>query len=250
MRESMHRIFPSIDLFNVTGRMTFNEPCLQHIPRDFDLCADSEQSSANQIESKMASSDECHEEEYLFFMDKMLEQNIKLSKSSISIRNSFVPKAKCVFLSADYCQLELRIITNLCKDELLITIFNDSKHDVFNLLASKWLNVPVSEIDEEKRQNVKKIIYGILYGISPKTLSLILNSSETEACNFIESFKTKFCGLKKFINGQIENCKLKGYVETIRKRRRYLPNISSADLKIRAQVSWISQVELTVYFQI
>jgi DNA polymerase theta len=234
----MHRIFPSIDLFNVTGRMTFNEPCLQHIPRDFDLCApDSTQS--NSIENKIASSEESNEEEYVFFMDKMLEknENFESSKSSISIRNSFVPKAKCVFLSADYCQLELRIITNLCKDELLITIFNDSKHDVFNLLASKWLNVPVSEIDEEKRQNVKKIIYGILYGISPKTLSLILNSTETDACNFIESFKTKFCGLKKFINEQIENCKLKGYVETIRKRRRYLPNISSTDLKTRAQVS-------------
>ena len=61
------------------------------------------------------------------------------------------------FVQVDYCQLELRIITNMCKDETLIGVFNDSKHDLFKLLASKWLNLPIADIDDEKRSNVKKV---------------------------------------------------------------------------------------------
>lgn len=132
----------------------------------------------------------------------------------------------------------MRIITNLCRDEKLIAIFNDSAHDVFNLLASKWLNVPIEQIDDLKRQNVKKVIYGIIYGISAKTLSIFLGLTENEASTFIESFKCTFPGLKNYINKQIDTCRVKGYVETIRKRRRYLPNISSLDVKQRAQVTY------------
>ena len=146
-----------------------------------------------------------------------------------------------MLLSADYCQLEFRIITNMCQDDGLISAFNDNvKGDVFNILASKWLKLPLSEVDEEKRQNVKKIVYGIIYGISAKTLALFLNLSESEAAHFIDSFKASFPGLKKFINAQVENCRLKGYVESIRKRRRNLPNIVNMDNKQRAQVNNIT----------
>jgi DNA polymerase I-like protein with 3'-5' exonuclease and polymerase domains len=75
----------------------------------------------------------------------------------VSIRQAFIPRNGLVLLSADYCQLELRIIANLCKDEALIKIFNEKDKDVFVLLASKWLDLPPSEIDDEKRQNVKKV---------------------------------------------------------------------------------------------
>lgn len=118
----------------------------------------------------------------------------------------------------------------------MISIFNDTRHDVFNLLASKWLNLPIEQIDDVKRQNVKKVIYGIIYGISAKTLGVFLSLNENEASTFIESFKCTFPGLKNYINKQIETCRVKGYVETIRKRRRYLPNISTLDIRQRAQV--------------
>jgi DNA polymerase I-like protein with 3'-5' exonuclease and polymerase domains len=71
--------------------------------------------------------------------------------------------------------------------------------------------------------------------MSAKTLSFVMNMSESEAAAFIDSFKATFPGLKKFISNQIENCKLKGYVETIRKRRRCFPNITSTDIKLRTQ---------------
>ena len=72
--------------------------------------------------------------------------------------------------------------------------------------------------------------------MSPRTLSVVMDINESEAIAFIDSFKSTFTGLKKFISNQIENCKLKGYVETIRKRRRCLPSINSSDFKLRTQV--------------
>ncbi len=72
--------------------------------------------------------------------------------------------------------------------------------------------------------------------MSPKTLALVMDVSESEATTFIDSFKTTFPDLKKFISNQIESCKLKGHVETIRKRRRCLPGINSPDFKQRTQV--------------
>jgi DNA polymerase I-like protein with 3'-5' exonuclease and polymerase domains len=71
--------------------------------------------------------------------------------------------------------------------------------------------------------------------MSPKTLSLVMNLCESEASAFIDSFKSAFPGLKKFIVNQIENCRIKGYVESIRRRKRFFPNINSSDIKLRTQ---------------
>lgn len=152
----MYRIFPSIDLFTATGRMNFYDPCLQSIPRDFDInsCQNSDPTD------EIISSDGLSAEEASFFLNK-LDQDSEKKKSNydISIRGSFVPCKNRVLLSADYCQLELRIIANLCQDENLINIFNDTRYDVFNMLASRWLSLPIEQIDDEKRQNVKKVIF-------------------------------------------------------------------------------------------
>lgn len=138
--------------------MNFIDPCLQHIPRDFDISIEgfNENGQLN-LEAKSSSGEEFLDEESCFFLDKINENSANKTQNTISIRSAFIPSNDRVLLSADYCQLELRIITNLCKDETLIKIFNDKDNDVFNLLASKWLNVPITEIDEEKRQNVKKV---------------------------------------------------------------------------------------------
>lgn len=242
----MNRIHPTIDLYTSTGRMNFINPCLQHIPRDFEVSTD-KLASDNTLKVEfneqpgdllMIQNGELTEEESAFFLDKLNDAPTSSSANCISLRNMFIPSSRNVLLSADYCQLELRIITNLCKDETLIGVFREpANSDVFKLLASKWLNLPVDQIDDVKRQNVKKVIYGIIYGISPKTLAGFFNSTENEASGFIESFKATFPGLKKFIHKQVEDCRAKGYIETIRKRRRYLPNISSLDVKQRSQVN-------------
>ena len=150
----MYRIYPSIELFTATGRMNFYNPCLQSIPRDFDINSHQNSDLTDEIITEGLSVEEAS-----FFLNKLDQDSDKNgSKTDISIRSSFVPCKNRILLSADYCQLELRIIANLCQDENLIKIFNDTRYDVFNMLASKWLSVPIEEIDDEKRQNVKKVI--------------------------------------------------------------------------------------------
>ena len=77
--------------------------------------------------------------------------------------------------------------------------------------------------------------------MSPTTLSVVMEVTESEAASFIDSFKSTFSGLRKFISNQIESCRLKGYVETIRKRRRALPNINSSDYKQKTQVRFFAK---------
>lgn len=157
----MYRVHPTVDLFTMTGRMNFFDPCLQMIPRDFDLAADKSDILNVEVncltEGSVAKG--TSDEESAFFMEKMDEAYDKPSNqaNNVSLRSLFIPSEDRIILTADYSQLELRIIANLCKDETLIAIFNDTKNDVFNLLASKWLNIPLNQVDEEKRQNVKKV---------------------------------------------------------------------------------------------
>ena len=152
----MHRVHSSVDLYNVTGRMNFNDPCLQNIPRDFDI---SLESLANELDAGSSEELITEHDASAFFLEKINDAPPQCQLANcVSIRTAFVPSAsEQVLLSADYCQLELRIIANLCKDDTLVKILNDRDNDVFILLASKWLGLPPSEIDEEKRQNVKKV---------------------------------------------------------------------------------------------
>lgn len=243
----MYRVHSMIDLQTVTGRMNFFNPCLQNIPRDFEISIENLFNEnclkvCDSAKSHPGSTDEHDVEASAVFLEKLNDDDDESkppqpTSATISLRNSFTSRAGCVLLAADYCQLELRIITNLCRDEKLIGVFNDAKtRDVFVLLASQWLGIPAEQVDEPKRQNVKKVIYGIIYGISAKTLAVFLGGlSENEASAFIESFKNTFPALKRYIGKQVETCRAKGYIESIRKRRRYLPNIASVEPRQRAQ---------------
>ena len=157
----MYRVHSKIDLLSTTGRMSFYDPCLQHVPKEFDLSienvSDVELNQNSNGYLNKLDKDEILDEASCFFMEKIETVNNANSNNCVSLRSLFVPSENRLFLSADYCQLELRIIANLCKDETLVGIFNDTKHDVFNLMASKWLNLPLNEINEEKRQHVKKV---------------------------------------------------------------------------------------------
>jgi hypothetical protein len=147
---------------------------LQSIPRDFDLALNYSNDVAD-VRSYANEHIDINENQYseieesnssAFFLSKIYEDD-DASLSSLkqasdpnslcSIRSLFVANTNRILLSADYCQLELRIITNLCKDEGLVSIFNNVEYDIFNLLASKWLDLPINEIDDIKRQNVKKV---------------------------------------------------------------------------------------------
>ncbi len=159
----MYRVHSTIDIFTVTGRMNFNDPCLQNIPKDFNLNdISSEGADSLQTENAEIRNDASAQ----YFISKLVGEEYeerdkanfnKNLESFISIRSLFVPSDDRIFISADYCQLEFRIVTNLCRDKLLMSIFKNTEHDVFVLLASKWLAIPIGEVDEEKRQSVKKV---------------------------------------------------------------------------------------------
>ncbi|VEN52432.1 unnamed protein product [Callosobruchus maculatus] len=165
----------------------------------------------------------------------------------ISCRKAFgAPDGRCL-LSADYCQLELRILTHLSREPLLVNIMRQPGDDVFRLIAAKWNKVDVHKVDDRMRQHTKHLCYGIIYGMGTKALSEQLEIEEEDALAFMETFKNTYPALKTFIRETVEKCRRNGYVETLTGRRRYLPNInddtdptkkgSAADIAKRAMIT-------------
>jgi DNA polymerase-1 len=137
-----------------------------------------------------------------------------------------------LFLSADYSQIELRIMAALSKDENLLEAFRN-KQDVHATTASKIYKVPLEEVTSDMRRKAKTANFGIIYGISAFGLSDRLNISRTEAKELIDGYFENFFRVKEFMDESIQIARDKGYVETIRGRRRYLKDINSANAVVR-----------------
>ncbi|KOH47005.1 DNA polymerase I [Sunxiuqinia dokdonensis] len=137
-----------------------------------------------------------------------------------------------LFLSADYSQIELRIMAALSKDENLLEAFRN-KQDVHAITASKIYKVPLEEVTSDMRRKAKTANFGIIYGISAFGLSDRLNISRTEAKELIDGYFENFSRVKEFMDESIQIARDKGYVETIRGRRRYLKDINSANAVVR-----------------
>lgn len=137
-----------------------------------------------------------------------------------------------LFLSADYSQIELRIMAALSKDENLLEAFRN-KQDVHATTASKIFKVPLDEVTSDMRRKAKTANFGIIYGISAFGLSDRLNISRTEAKELIDGYFENFARVKEFMDESIQVARDKGFVETIRGRRRYLKDINSANAVVR-----------------
>lgn len=127
---------------------------------------------------------------YSFFPQDIDEGTAK-DPVTVSIRHCFVAKEGYVFLSADYCQFELRIIAHLAKDDQLVKLFNQNG-DPFQNIASFWFDRPNSQITEEERQTTKHVCYGLLYGMGAKSLAVTMNIDQKNAVYYKELFKIKF----------------------------------------------------------
>ncbi|HEY0029495.1 MAG TPA: DNA polymerase I [Bacteroidia bacterium] len=149
------------------------------------------------------------------------------------IRKAFVARDENhVLLSADYSQIELRIIAELSKDEGMIEAFR-SGQDIHAATAAKVYNVPLEEVTGDMRRNAKMVNFGIIYGISAFGLSERLNIPRKEAATIIENYFSKYPRIKSYMDESIEIAKEKGYVETIMGRRRYLRDINSNNHTVR-----------------
>ena len=148
------------------------------------------------------------------------------------IRKAFIPDDGEVFFSADYSQVELRIMAHLSGDENMIEAFL-SGEDIHAATASKVYGVPLGEVTKEMRRKAKTANFGIIYGISAFGLAERMGVDRKEAKTLIDDYFKTYPGIKAFIDKSIEDARQKGYVETVFHRRRYLPDINSRNAVVR-----------------
>ena len=162
-------------------------------------------------------------------------QNIPIrTERGMQIRKAFVPSTSDgLILSADYSQIELRIMAHLCGDAHLLQAFRDGV-DVHAATAAKIFGIPVSEVTREQRGIAKTANFGIMYGISSFGLAQRLQLSRTAAKQIIDDYFAAFPSIRTFIDRTTATAREKGYVETLFGRRRYLPDITSRNQTIRA----------------
>ena len=163
-------------------------------------------------------------------------QNIPIrSEEGNKIRNAFCPQDKenYLMLSADYSQIELRLLAHVADDEHLIEAFN-SNVDVHTLTASKVFGVPIEEVTKDMRRKAKAVNFGIVYGQSKYGLAKSLNISNDEAGKFIDKYFESYPKIALYMTNKIDFVHEHGYVETLYGRKRYLgAELSSANYQIR-----------------
>jgi DNA polymerase-1 len=161
-------------------------------------------------------------------------QNIPIrDEAGREIRRAFIPSdEEHTFLSADYSQIELRIMAALSKDEEMLKAFNEGK-DIHAITAAKIFKVPENEVTSDMRRQAKTANFGIIYGISAFGLSQRLNIPRKEAKELIDGYFENFPKIKEYMDEQIELARNKGFVQTIKGRKRYLNDINSANGMVR-----------------
>ncbi len=161
-------------------------------------------------------------------------QNIPIrDENGRELRKAFIPSDDLhTFLSADYSQIELRIMAALSKDEQMMEAFRNNQ-DIHSITASKIYKIPLEEVTSDMRRKAKTANFGIIYGISAFGLSARLNIPRTEAKELIDGYFENFPDIKKYMDLSIENARSKGFVETIMGRKRYLVDINSANAVVR-----------------
>nr|XP_033330017.1 DNA polymerase theta isoform X2 [Megalopta genalis] len=195
LAQTNSRIHGNCITYTLTGRVSMHEPNLQNIPRDF---------------------------------------NSEDNSFVISVRMAFVPVVGNVMLSADYCQLELRILAHFSKDMTLCDTMR-KPGDIFKNIAATWNHVSENQVDDKMRQHTKQLCYGMIYGMGVKTLAENLSMDEIKAKEFLESFKTAYPGISKWLTSVQEEARANKYVTTILERRRMLSSLTSSDLAEKAQ---------------
>ncbi len=160
-------------------------------------------------------------------------QNIPIrDEKGKEIRKAFIASENCVFLSADYSQVELRIMAHLSKDANMIKAFQ-SNHDIHAATAANIYKIPIEQVTSEMRRKAKTANFGIIYGISVFGLAERLNIPRSEAKELIDGYFETFPMVKTYMDKCIENAREKGFVETIFGRKRYLPDINSHNANVR-----------------
>ncbi|GHS91735.1 DNA polymerase I [Bacteroidia bacterium] len=148
------------------------------------------------------------------------------------IRRAFIPDYDCVFFSADYSQIELRIMAHLSEDRNMIKAFN-SGQDIHAATAAKIYKIPIGDVTRDMRRKAKTANFGIIYGISVFGLADRLSIPRSEAKELIDGYFETYPDVKKYMDESIEKARRNGYVETLFHRKRYLTDINSRNAIVR-----------------
>ncbi len=161
-------------------------------------------------------------------------QNIPIkSDDGKEIRKAFIAEKKNILISADYNQVEMRILADLADVKELKKAFQN-KEDIHSLTASQVFNTPIRDINNELRRKAKAINFGIIYGITQYGLAKQLSVSNQEALDFINSYFKKFPEIKEYMNSTIKACRKNGYVSNIFGRRIHLKGINDKNFSVRS----------------
>ena len=148
------------------------------------------------------------------------------------IRKAFVPEPGCIFFSADYSQIELRIMAHLSGDEHMIQDFREGR-DIHAATAARIYGKPIGEVTRDERRKAKTANFGIIYGISAFGLAERMEVSRTEAKELIDNYFRTYPKVKEYMEKSMEVARSRGYIETAFGRRRYLPDINSRNAVVR-----------------
>lgn len=149
------------------------------------------------------------------------------------IRKVFVPREGCVFMDADYSQIELRVLAHMSGDDELIQAYR-MEQDIHRITASKVFNTPFEKVTDLQRRNAKAVNFGIVYGISSFGLSQDLSISRKEAAEYIEQYFTTYPKVKEYLDKLVSDAKENGYITTMFGRRRPIPELSSSNFMQRS----------------
>ena len=149
------------------------------------------------------------------------------------LRKVFVPREGCVFVDADYSQIELRVLAHMSGDQQLINAYREAQ-DIHAITASQVFHVPLDQVTALERRNAKAVNFGIVYGISSFGLSQDLSITRKEAQQYIEQYFKTYPGIKNFLDGSVKNAKEKGYAVTLFGRRRPMPELKSSNFMQRS----------------
>ncbi len=149
------------------------------------------------------------------------------------IRKIFVPEDGYTFVDADYSQIELRVLAHMSGDERLIDAYRQAQ-DIHAITASQVFHIPLDKVTPLQRRNAKAVNFGIVYGISAFGLSEDLSISRKEAVDYIDKYFETYPAVKAFLDKQVEDGKKNGYVETMFKRRRPIPELKSGNFMQRS----------------
>ena len=161
-------------------------------------------------------------------------QNLPIrSERGRFIREAVIPDEGCVFLSADYSQIELRLMAHFSQDEHLLAAFRNGQ-DIHAATAAKIFGLPIDQVTKDQRRQAKTANFGIIYGISAFGLAQQLDCSRSEAKQLIDDYFAAFPRVIEYIESQKELARQRGYAETLFGRKRYLPDIHSHNATVRA----------------